>query len=192
MSVRLNIARRTTDSRTPRRSRSARSPLLSASDAVGLTALGERLRGRLVRRWQSARGTALMETALTLPLLLLVSVGIFEFGRAYQTWQILTNAAREGARVAVLPNSTVADVQSRVTSYMQSGQLPDYASATISVDQNQTISIGGTNASASLVTVQYPFSFIVLNPVAQLVSRGSSLGAPLTLTASAEMRNEVP
>jgi Flp pilus assembly protein TadG len=133
-----------------------------------------------------------METALTLPLLLLVSVGIFEFGRAYQTWQILTNAAREGARVAVLPNSTVADVQSRVTSYMQSGQLPDYASATISVDQNQTISIGGTNASASLVTVQYPFSFIVLNPVAQLVSRGSSLGAPLTLTASAEMRNEVP
>ena len=31
--------------------------------------------------------------------------GIFEFGRAYQTWQVLTNAAREGARVAVLPNA---------------------------------------------------------------------------------------
>ena len=26
-------------------------------------------------------------------------VGIFEFGRAYQTWQVLTNAAREGARI---------------------------------------------------------------------------------------------
>ena len=35
----------------------------------------------------------------------MVAVGIFEFGRAYQTWQVLTNAAREGARVAVLPNA---------------------------------------------------------------------------------------
>jgi len=132
-----------------------------------------------------------METALTLPLLLLVSVSIFEFGRAYQTWQILTNAAREGARVAVLPNSTVGDVQSRVTAYMQSGQLPDYASATISVDQNQTISIGAGNASASVVTIAYPFNFMVLNPVAQLVAPASTLGgAALTLTATAEMRNE--
>jgi len=148
------------------------------------------VRGAIAGRLRSARGTALMETALTLPLLLLVSVGIFEFGRAYQTWQILTNAAREGARVAVLPGSSVSDVQSRVTAYMQAGQLPDYASATISVDQGQSMSIGAGTASASLVTVQYPFSFIVLNPLAQLVSRGSTLGGALTLTASAEMRNE--
>ena len=128
---------------------------------------------------------------MTLPLLLLVSVGIFEFGRAYQTWQVLTNAAREGARVAVLPNSSVSDVQSRVTAYMQNGQLPDYGSATIDVDQNATINIGAGTASASVVTVSYPFNFMVLNPVAQLVVRGSSLGgAALTLTASAEMRNE--
>jgi len=132
-----------------------------------------------------------METALTLPLLLLVSVSIFEFGRAYQTWQILTNAAREGARLAILPDSTVSDVQARVSAYMQNGQLPDYASATIAVDQNQTIDIGTGTASASLVTVSYPFSFMVLNPVVQLVSRGSTLGgSALTLTATAEMRNE--
>ena len=190
MSVRLNIARRTTDSRTLRRSPSVRSPQPSAPEAIRLAALAQGKRGGLARRLLSARGTALMETALTLPLLLLVSVSIFEFGRAYQTWQVLTNAAREGARVAILPNSTVSDVQSRVTAYMQSGQLPDYAGATISVDQNQTVSIGASTASASVVTVAYPFNFIVLNPVAQLVSRGSTLGGALTLTASAEMRNE--
>src|SRR5437667_6185829 len=179
MSLKLNMARSTTDSRTPPQSRSARLPQPSASNRRGLA-----------RRLLGARGTALMETALTLPLLLLVSVSIFEFGRAYQTWQVLTNAAREGARVAIVPNSTVSDVQSRVTAYMQSGQLPDYAGATISVDQNQTVSIGASTASASVVTVAYPFNFIVLNPVAQLVSRGSTLGGALTLTASAEMRNE--
>ena len=47
----------------------------------------------------------MIEMALTLPLLLLLSVGVFEFGRAFQTWQVLTNATREGARVASLPGT---------------------------------------------------------------------------------------
>src|SRR2546426_5077658 len=136
------------------------------------------------------RGQALLETALILPLILLVSVSIFEFGRAYQTVQVLTNAAREGARVAILPNATQSDVQSRVTAYLQAGQLANSNNATVSVNQNVSISIGATAAAASLVTVNYPFSFMVLNPVANLVVHGSTLGAPLTLTASAEMRNE--
>jgi len=128
---------------------------------------------------------------MMLPILLLVSVSIFEFGRAYQTWQVLTNAAREGARVAVLPDSTVSDVQARVRSYLTSGQLADAASASILVDQNVDMSIGASTAKASSVTVNYPFSFMVLNPVANLVVRGSTLGgAPLTLAASAQMRNE--
>jgi Flp pilus assembly protein TadG len=136
-------------------------------------------------------GQALLEAAVTLPLLLLVSVGIFEFGRAYQTWQVLTNAAREGARVAVLPNTTPADVKSRVVAYMQSGQLGNATLATVDVDQNVPMSYGASTAAASTVTVNYPFSFIVLNPVARLVTSGSTLGAaPLSLSASAEMRNE--
>ena len=125
-----------------------------------------------------------------MPLLLLVSVGIFEFGRAYQTWQVLTNAAREGARVAVLPNPPAGSVEARVRAYMQSGQLSNAATATVTVDSNQTISIGAANASASLVTVSYPFQFMVLNPVANLIAGSTTLGTPFTMTASAEMRNE--
>ncbi len=72
--------------------------------------------------WRDTRGTALLEAAVTIPVLLLISVGIFEFGRAYQTWQVLTNAAREGARIAVLPNSNTNGVETRVRQYMQDGQ----------------------------------------------------------------------
>ena len=144
----------------------------------------------MLQRLRTARGAALLETALTLPLILLVSVSIFEFGRAYQTWQILTNAAREGARVAVLPNTAVSDVQSRVQNFMQGGQLPNWASATVVVTPT-TVSIGATTAAASKVTVNYPFQFIVLNPVARLVVSSSTTGAaPFTMVASAEMRNE--
>jgi hypothetical protein len=53
-----------------------------------------------MRLRRDQRGAALLEMAFTLPLLLLISVGIFEFGRAFEVWQVLTNAAREGARVA--------------------------------------------------------------------------------------------
>src|SRR6476646_2795132 len=105
-----------------------------------------------MRRLKSERGQALLEMAMTLPLLLLVSVSIFEFGRAYQTWQVLTNAAREGARVAILPGSTTANVQARVQQYMTAGQLPGAASASVSVNQSATITIGAAGtASASLV-----------------------------------------
>ena len=57
----------------------------------------------MLKRFRNQRGAALLETAITLPLVLLVSVAIFEFGRAYQTWQVMTNAAREGARVRCCP-----------------------------------------------------------------------------------------
>ena len=143
-----------------------------------------------MKLFKNERGQAILETAMTLPLILLVSVSIFEFGRAYQTWEVLTNAAREGARVAVLPGTAVSDVQARVTSYMTSGQLAHAATATVDVDRNRTISIGATTATASLVTVNYPFQFVVLQPVARLIVGGSTLGAPITMTVSAEMRNE--
>jgi len=135
-------------------------------------------------------GQSLLETAMTLPLILLIVVGIFEFGRAFQTWQVLSNAAREGARVAILPNATLADVQSRVNSYMQGGQLDNYQNAAVTINQNTPVAVGVGTAASSVVTVSYPFSFSVLNPVANLVVNGSTVGSPITLAVSAQMRNE--
>jgi Flp pilus assembly protein TadG len=151
---------------------------------------------RLNRRrlYSNERGQALLETALVLPIMLLVAVGIFEFGRAFQTWQILTNAAREGARIAVLPSSSVSDIQSRVVTYMHQGQLLNATTDMVVVDQSVTMPIGPTaTAAASVVTVNYPFSFIMLNPVARLLSSDASLGAsPFTMVSSSQMRNEAP
>ena len=53
-------------------------------------------------------GNALVEFALTLPLLVLIVVGIFDFGFAFQQYEVVTNAAREGARMAVLPGYTTS------------------------------------------------------------------------------------
>jgi Flp pilus assembly protein TadG len=136
------------------------------------------------------RGAALLETALALPMVLLVAVGIFEFGRAYQTWQVVTNAAREAARVAVLPNGSLAVATERAQQYLQAGQLPAAEDATVALTP-VTLDLGsGISVAASSITVTYPFEFIVLQPVAQLVVSGTTLGAPFAMTTTAVMRNE--
>ena len=48
-------------------------------------------------RWGSARGAALVELAVALPLLAIILVGTIDFGRAFRTAMIVTNAARAGA-----------------------------------------------------------------------------------------------
>jgi Flp pilus assembly protein TadG len=146
----------------------------------------------LVRRLGGQRGQALIETALTLPIVLVLSISIFEFGRALQVWQLLTNAAREGARVAVLPGSTTQAVQTRVLTYMEAGGLQNRAANQITVNGNAEIEMAGEMVSASQITINYPFSFMVLNPIMQLVAPGSEVGEAITMTASALMRNESP
>ena len=135
-------------------------------------------------RLRNERGTALLETAITLPIILLVSVAIFEFGRAYQVQQVLTNAAREGARIAVLPGVSDADVTARVRQYLSDGGL-------VAVDPVVERNVPFGSTTASRVTINFPFSFIVLNPVARLVVATSGAGdGPITMRAVAMMRNE--
>jgi Flp pilus assembly protein TadG len=143
---------------------------------------------RLPRR--SDRGAALVEAALTIPILLLITVGIFEIGRAYQTWQVVSNAAREGARMAVLPNSNPATVTALVRTYMTNGQLGNSGTAGVAVTP-VTLTVNGVNVSASQVIVDYPYDFIMLGPVARMVSPSSTAGGSITMRATAVMRNEM-
>jgi Flp pilus assembly protein TadG len=141
-----------------------------------------------MKRYRNQRGAALVEAAITLPIILLISVGIFEFGRAYQTWQVLTNAAREGARMAVINGSTDVDVTARVRSYMQAGSLSNYSTAAVTIQRAVVLTGADT---ASKIQIDYPFQFMVLNPVVRLiVPSNTTTGAPISMQSSALMRNE--
>ena len=54
----------------------------------------------------SEDGAELIEMAIVLPLLLLLIMGMVDFGFLFQRYVVLTNAAAEGARVASLPGYT--------------------------------------------------------------------------------------
>jgi hypothetical protein len=64
----------------------------------------------LRRRSEASRGQTLVEFALILPLLVLILVGIFDFGRAIYGYSTANNAAREAARVAIV-DQTLSHVQ---------------------------------------------------------------------------------
>jgi len=54
------------------------------------------------RQRERRKGQALVEFALVIPLFLLLLVGLFDLGRAVFAYNTLTNAAREGARIAIV------------------------------------------------------------------------------------------
>jgi len=141
-----------------------------------------------MKRMRGEKGAALIEAAVTVPIILLISVGIFEFGRAYQTQQVLTNAAREGARVAVIEGTTDADVRTRVRDYVTRGGLTTLTDGQIVVQR--AVPLTGSS-TASSVEINYPFQFMVLNPVVRLVApTDTTTGAPITMKAATLMRNE--
>jgi Flp pilus assembly protein TadG len=132
------------------------------------------------------RGAALLEAAFTIPILLLIAVGIFEFGRAYQFWQVLTNAAREAARYSVTPNATEANAQAIAVQYMDNGGVTGCTAACVTVNRNVPLATG----TGSNVSIAYPFTFIVIQPISQLVTGGAGVNNTLTMSATATMRNE--
>ena len=149
---------------------------------------------RTPARWSSESGAELIEFALVFPLLLLVVLGIIDFGFLFQRYEVVTNAAREGARVAVLPGYADADVVARVDQYLTAGGLTD-GGRVVSTDHPPPIQVitamGSYCAAVTSVTVTYPHTYSFVGGIASYFG-GSGLASRTALTATASMRNELP
>lgn len=149
---------------------------------------GRRRRGAPGRR---ESGQSLIELVLVLPILLLVLFGTLEFAKAWRTYQVVTNAAREGARHAVTRDSNETEVRERVEDRLLAGDL-DPTLATINLG---ICSEGGTTTACTgrpdTVEVAYPFQFRMIGPIAGLVcgNCGDEFGS-VTLFTRTVMRNE--
>ncbi len=130
------------------------------------------------------RGQALVEFALVLPILLILFVGIIEFARAWNLHQVITDAAREGARRAVVANNiTQAEVDSAMRNYMSQSRF-DGSKAAITFPEGFKTGSGETTA----VRVEYPYRFVFLRVFIELVF--ASPDGTVTLATEARMRNE--
>ena len=143
---------------------------------------------RIRRFVEDTRGAEVVEFALVLPILLFVLAGILDMGFLFNNYQTLTNAAREGARVAVLPGFAEADVTDRVRQYVQAdGMNPAAVDTTVTPVQ---IDVPGGSINGVQVVVTYPYNYMVLGPIARLVQANETFDT-VTLTAAATMRTEI-
>jgi Flp pilus assembly protein TadG len=142
------------------------------------------------QRLRSERGAELVEFALVFPLLLFVLLGIVDFGFVFQRMEVVTNAAREGARIAVLPGFATPDVTARVRNYIQTGGVPTTAGNPAVNVTNVSIptGLGGPNMTGKRVAVTYTHTYLFLGPLAGWFG-GSFTDLPVS--AVAIMRDEV-
>lgn len=132
-------------------------------------------------------GQALVEFTLILPLFLILLFAIVDFGRGFYTWLLVTNAAREGARVAAVQSddATITDriYDSFCENYPSDCGL-DPAELSIAKDNVQ-----GARGEPVSVTLTYDFEFATpIGPILQLFT-GGNLTAP-NITAHSSMRLE--
>ena len=149
----------------------------------------------MTRSHQGTRGSSgqsMIEFALVLPMLLVLVFGIIEFGNAWRHYQLITNTAREGARIAVLPSSTAAIVDSVINDRLDRSGL-DASKATIT---KTILDFGdsGYSNSSDIVTIEYPYDFVFLGPVVDLMCAvfgcGQGSFSSVTLSSTSIMRNE--
>ena len=114
------------------------------------------MRKRLHARLRSERGATAVEFAFILPLLIVLVLGIAEFGRAFQVSGTLSAAAREGVRVMALQNDPVA---ARAAVRGAAPTLnPAVTDAQIVITPASCPTTGATNTTVRL-TVTYPMPF---------------------------------
>jgi Flp pilus assembly protein TadG len=128
------------------------------------------------------RGATLAEAAVGLMLFFTLILGVLEFSRAFNVYQTIVHAAREGARLSVapLPGTTTLPSSDQVQQYTRNFLAVSNVTGT-TVTVNQTLigpTVGGVSTVYTQVSISVPYrSFLIP-------------GNTFTMSAQARMRNE--
>jgi Flp pilus assembly protein TadG len=147
-------------------------------------------RPRFLRRYRRFEevGQGLVEFALILPIFLLLIFALVDFGRAFFTWQVVTNAAREGARAAAVQGNGAAVENAILASFCN----PAPTDCALDLDNLLVADNGniqGDRGESVAITVSYDFVYVT--PIGQLLALvgGAALATP-TIQSTATMRLE--
>lgn len=123
----------------------------------------------MVRTHGNQNGQSLVEFALLLPVFILILFGVMEFGRLWEMTNMLTSAAREGARVAAVTKPDIARTRSAAQSILSAGNI-----------NNASITVSGPDAANEItVTVSIPYTpmtgFVIPNIGPYAISRSTTM-----------------
>lgn len=128
------------------------------------------------------RGVVAAEFALLLPVFLLILFGIIEFGMLMYGREVVTNAAREGARAGIVqgpPKRTAGEITTIANNYL-TGTGISQADVTFT-----PAGAGLTNPNTLTVTATYNYNFLI-----PYIPTVVGIPNPLVITTQAVMRHE--
>ena len=143
------------------------------------------------RRLKGEKGVAMVEFALVLPLLMLVLVGIFEFGRTFNYWIDATHLANEAARWAVVDKAPGGNLQQYVCSQASTDEMQNGLKARVQFNPGGGFADSTTGLDVGepvRVTVTKTMSFPLIGGMLQILG-GTSFGN-LTFSGKSTMRLE--
>ena len=124
-------------------------------------------------RHTAKRGLAAVETALMLPILLLLLLGTIDTARFFWTRSVVRDAAFEGARVAIINEATATQIETTIQRELVAG----------GVNQPSVIAIGTRQPAAPVdVTVTVTFEFLVLGNLIPSVDKTAEVTATAVMT----------
>ena len=134
----------------------------------------------LTRR--TRHGTALVEMALALLLLMLLTMGAIEYGWFFLKQQQITNAARQGARIASTADASTSDATTYVGTLMTNYGM---GSSGYTASASPTEVKGLARGTSISYTVSVPYSAIT-------ITNFKLLPLPTTVSATVAMEKEGP
>jgi Flp pilus assembly protein TadG len=141
------------------------------------------------RRFGDQLGTSTLEFIVVLPTLLIIFLGGMELSRAWLTANIATNAAREGARVAVAMDPVDPATPSFANAKTAGeGRIDEILTAANLTAASRSVNCPGTCPRDSQVTSTVTINFVTVSPLFLPVLGTPS--DPLVLTETTIMRRE--
>jgi len=119
------------------------------------------------------RGVAAVEMAFVFPVFMLLVLGVIEFGRYMMVGQVVTNAAREGSRLAIRGTSTESEIETEIKNTVSAatGVNPGQINVSISTESGDPIF---TAESKDPVTVSVGIRFVDVSYLPFLGNEGGA------------------
>ena len=124
------------------------------------------------RRWWRG-GSAVLDTALVLPILLSLAFGTVEYGHYFYWKHTLQGAAREGARAGITPSATNTDVTTAVTNAMTAAGISasKYTLQVRNAADSADLNVSGlTSGTPILVKVYATWGSVGMRPLGLISS----------------------
>ncbi len=134
------------------------------------------------------RGSIAVEFALIFPIILTLLFGMIDFGRLLFSYEVLTNAAREGARQGIKlvnPELTQSDMETIVFTSIDNSLLLESTNATVNTQRTVVPTPGNPAARDLSVNVAYNFNFLVAHHLIP------GLAATKTINTQSTMKMEI-